>query len=396
MFGSFRLRMALSHAGVLLALLAIVGTTGYFVLARNLDDSLTRSVQATANAEADRLAEDGRLSAPPDSDSPSSAATRIAVFAPDGSIVGESTDVPTWLYPRNKQATTIEVREERVRIVTVAVRGLVGPIGTIVAARSLAPQENLLSHLRWLLIWSGVAAAVLSFGAGWLLAGAAAKPIRDAYTAQERFAADASHELRTPLAFLRSGIEVTAQNDPELGDQMLHEIDYLSSLTSRLLSLARARGGATDVELEPVRVDEIAREAVERASRNLAVDVQIAHDGDPVAFADPVLLEATLDAVLENVSRHGGGRATLSYNAANGHVTIAVADRGPGLSEQQRARAFDPFYRADAARSHANGGAGLGLALAATLTREQQGSIELSETAGGGLTVSITLRAASA
>ncbi|HEV2686010.1 MAG TPA: hypothetical protein VGW79_05185, partial [Actinomycetota bacterium] len=209
MFGSLRLRMALSHAGVLLVLLVGVGISGYFVLAHSLDRSLTRSIEATASAEADRLSEDRQISAPPDSDTPSAAATRIAVYSPAGVIAGEAADVPPWLYPRNEHVVTITAGHERVRIVTVMAHGPAEPIATVVAARSLAPQEDLLSDLRWLLIWGGIGAAVLSFGAGWLLAGAAVSPIRNAYGAQERFAADASHELRTPLAFLRSGAEVT-------------------------------------------------------------------------------------------------------------------------------------------------------------------------------------------
>jgi two-component system, OmpR family, sensor histidine kinase CiaH len=395
MFGSLRLRMALSHAGVLLILLAAVGTSGYFVLAHNLDRSLTSSVVSSAGAEADRLVEDG-VTAPPDSDTPSAAATRIAVYTLDGRIVGEAADVPPWLHPRAQRVATISAQHERVRIVTVTAKHLGVPIATVVAARSLAPQEDLLSDLRWLLVWGGVIAAALSFLAGWFLAGAAAKPIRTAYGAQERFAADASHELRTPLAFLRSGIEVTAQHDPELGDQMLHEIDYLSSLTSRLLALARTHAGRSDVELQPVRVDEITKGSVERATRSSPVEVVISPDGDPIAVADPVLLEAVLDAVLENVSEHGGGEAALSYLAGDGHVTISVADRGPGLTAELRARVLEPFFRADPSRRRTRGGAGLGLALAASLAREQGGSLQLSDTPGGGLTVSITLRAARA
>ncbi|HLW17337.1 MAG TPA: HAMP domain-containing sensor histidine kinase [Actinomycetota bacterium] len=386
--------MALSHAGVLLILLASVGISGYFVLSHNLDRSSTRSIEATAAAEADRLAEEGAISAPPDSDTPSAAATRIAVYSPTGAIAGEAADVPAWLYPRSQHVTTIVVGRERVRIVTEVARATTGPIATVVAAKSLAPQEDLLSDLRWLLVWGGLTAAALSFAAGWLLAGAAVKPIRNAYGAQERFAADASHELRTPLAFLRAGAEVTSEHDAALGDQMLKEIDYLSSLTSRLLALARARSGRSDVVLEPVHVRELVTEAVQRAERNDSARISIEPNTDPVAMADPILLEAALDAVLENVSEHGGGDASLALLSEDGHVAIAVSDRGPGLSRELRARALEPFFRADPARSRSRGGAGLGLALAASLVHEQGGSLDLAESEGGGLRVSITLQAA--
>jgi two-component system OmpR family sensor kinase len=70
---------------------------------------------------------------------------------------------------------------------------------------------------------------------------------------------------------------------------------------------------------------------------------------------------------------------------------VEIADHGPGMTEASRDRAFERFFRADAARARGSGGAGLGLALARALVEAQHGTIELSPTPGGGLTVTIAL-----
>src|SRR5438105_1361962 len=108
--------------------------------------------------------------------------------------------------------------------------------------RSL-PLRMALSHgLVLALILGGLAGVVASMIAGWVLSGRAARPVRRAYDAQAAFASDASHELRTPLAFVRSGVEVLAEHDQELGADVLREIGYLTSITDRLLSMARMQG----------------------------------------------------------------------------------------------------------------------------------------------------------
>jgi signal transduction histidine kinase len=96
--------------------------------------------------------------------------------------------------------------------------------------------------------------------------------------------------------------------------------------------------------------------------------------------------------VLENVARHGGGEAIVSCRKAGDRIRISVADHGPGMSPEHRARAFDRFFRADQARTH-TGGAGLGLSLARSLVESRGGRMWLSETPGGGLTTVIDLPA---
>jgi signal transduction histidine kinase len=387
--------MALSHGGVLLLILVTLGGVGYVLLARSLNRNATGVARAAVAQEADRVAEAGRLVQAPDSDVPSSAEVRVALYDAAGRPVGEPGDAPPWLRPRSDPVTTVRVLGEEVRVITAPLRIHGAMAGTVVAGLSLQPTDHLLDRVRLVLLVGGIAAVALSSAAGWVLAGRAVRPVRRAYEAQAAFAADASHELRTPLAFVRSGVEVLAATDPALGEDVVAEVDHLAAVTDRLLALARSDAGVLPVQVRPVEIRELCESAAERGRRALGVQVDVDMvEGTSKTLcgsADPVALHAALDAVMENVARHGGGKATLTIAPDDGHVSIEVADHGAGLSPDQRRRAFERFYRADPARNREDGGAGLGLSLAKALVEAQHGSIRLAETPDGGLTVAIQI-----
>jgi signal transduction histidine kinase len=393
MFRSLRVRIALSHALVLLVILVALGVTLQYVLARTLDASVTRQLRTSAEGVAERIGEAGRPVPPPDSDVPSDAATRVAVYTPTGVPVGEHAETPSWLRPGGVPVTDLEVSGQRVRVVTAPVSMGGRTIAWVVAGRSMLAEDDLVHRARMLLLAGSVLAVIASLAAGWWLAGRAVRPVERAYDARAAFAADASHELRTPLTFIRQGVEVLAANDPALGDQVLGEVDYMAGLSQRLLLLARAEGGPA-LDLEPVVVSTPIRQAAERSERALGLDVHVNGVDGLTAMADTTALEIALDAVFENVARHGGGSAEVRARRAGNDVVIDVADAGPGLSIDLHGRAFDRFFRADPSRARETGGAGLGLALTRAWVEAQHGHVGLSETPGGGLTVSIELPAA--
>jgi signal transduction histidine kinase len=383
--------MAASHAAVLAVILLGLGLTGLVLLQRSLSNGVTQDLLDAAHREVDRVEEAGRLLPPPDSDVPSSAATRIAVFDAGGMLAGEP-EAPTWLRPSATRVRELQVSGERVRIVTLRATSGGTLLGTVVAGRSLAPEERLLARVRLLLLAGGGVAIALSLLAGWGLSGLAARPVERAYAAQAGFAADASHELRSPLAFVRSGVEVLAEHDRELGAQVLSEVDYLTALTGRLLGLARAERGQTELERAPFDLAEVARAAARRseAAGRTALDLEVS---PARALGDRVATEAVLDALLENVAVHGGGSAQVRVRAEHAEATVRVMDRGPGIPPEMGERVFERFARADPSRARDTGGAGLGLALARALVRAQGGRISLGPTPGGGLTVTVSLPA---
>jgi signal transduction histidine kinase len=393
MFRSLRFRMAVSHAAVLAVILVALGGTGLPLLSRSLDRSATSDLLAAARQEANRIREEGRASPPQDSDVPSKAATRVAVFTSAGQVLGEAGEVPAWLRPSSQQVRDLTIAGEEVRVVTVGVSLGAQPLATVVAGRSLEPEARLLHRLRLLLLLGGLVAVALSLAAGWWLAGRAVRPVQLAYDAQAGFAADASHELRTPLTFVRSGVEVLAEKDPNLGSQVLSEIDYLTGLTQRLLMLARAEQGTMTLDSEPIDLADVCRSAAGRSESASGNKLEL-DGGEARALGDRVATEAALDAVLENVEVHGGGEAAIRWECDGDRSLISVEDHGPGLPPQLARRVFERFARADPSRSRSTGGAGLGLALARALVEAEGGSMWLDDTPGGGVTVRIALPAA--
>ena len=203
-----------------------------------------------------------------------------------------------------------------------------------------------------------------------------------------RFTADASHELRAPLALMRIQLEGALSRSRSRDDykqvleSQLVEVEHLSRLADQLLILARADAGALLPAKEPVDVADFLHEtaarwegiAVERGTR---LDVSAPNSGRMAA--DPALLRRVLDNLIENAFRHTpqGTAVVLRGYAADGGWNVEVADQGPGVAPEDRARLFTRFARTDSARSPENGGAGLGLALSAAIARAHGGTLEL-------------------
>ena len=392
MFRSLRSRMAASHALVLTIILLALGFGLQLVLARTLDRSATDDLFALASGQAQRIEEVGNVIPPFDSDVPSAASSRMAVYqAPDDALVGEPSETPTWLRHYPADVTDLTVSGERVRVVTVPAVIAGRTVAWVAVGRSLVAEDRLVHRVRLLLLVGGALAIVASLVAGWWLAGRAVRPVERAYEAQAGFAADASHELRTPLTFIRSGVEVLAERDPELGRDVLSEVDYLTGLTQRLLLLARAERGAVTLERTTIDVTAACRSAARRSEGADANRLTLDGPNGLVACGDRVGMEAALDAILENVKVHGGGAAELRWRRDDGEAIVSVADHGAGLDADLADRAFERFFRADPSRARDTGGAGLGLALARTLVQAQGGRIWVEPTSGGGLTASIAL-----
>src|SRR5205814_8991521 len=168
---------------------------------------------------------------------------------------------------------------------------------------------------------------------------------------------------------------------------------YLTSLIDRLLRLARTDDGRLLFTPRAVDVGAACLNAARRSRGAHTMRVETSGPLGVVALADPVALEAALDALLENVSVHGGGAAELRWGAGWRRALVEVVDHGVGLAEHQRHLAFRRFFRADPVRARERGGAGLGLPIARGLVLAQAGSISLHTTPGGGLTVRIELPA---
>ena len=213
---------------------------------------------------------------------------------------------------------------------------------------------------------------------------------------QDEFVADASHQLRTPLAALQLRLEnlehdVGGDGKADLA-AALAEVSRLSRLVDGLLTLARAdaaRPAPARIDVGAVVGERVDARSPELVDRGVVADVRV--EERLAALATPGSLEQVLDNLLSNalaVSQPGDTITVEGARAPQG-VVLHVRDEGPGMSGEQRARAFDRFWRAGAPGS----GTGLGLAIVHRLVTADGGDIELLDVMGGGLDVQVTLRA---
>ena len=214
-----------------------------------------------------------------------------------------------------------------------------------------------------------------------------------------RFIADASHELRTPLAAVRAYAELFgrgASAHPEDLERSMsgitREAERMSLLVDDLLLLARLDEGRP-LERKPVDLAAVVREAVD-AARVVEPDRPIELSVEPATVTgDEARLRQVLDNLLANARAHtpAGTPVSVELRQVDGRAELSVADHGPGLTEEQAARVFERFYRADTSRARASGGAGLGLSIVAAVTEAHGGTAEARPTPGGGATFVITL-----
>jgi signal transduction histidine kinase len=211
---------------------------------------------------------------------------------------------------------------------------------------------------------------------------------------QQEFVADASHQLRTPLTALQLRLEnlkrdVTPEGQTQL-EGALAEVERLGQLVDGLLALARADAAETRpvaVELHRVAESRLTAWSAQAESREVRLDGAIPK-GLWVAVT-PGSLDQVLDNLLANAlgfSPKGSGISVEGIRT-DAFVELHIVDEGPGMTEDQRARAFDRFWR-----EGSPGGTGLGLAIAQRLVTADGGELELREASGGGLDAVIRLR----
>lgn len=203
--------------------------------------------------------------------------------------------------------------------------------------------------------------------------------------------ADVSHQLRTPLAALRLRLDLLAQDSDAAAAAELagaqEEIARLSRLVNGLLAVARAENIVTPLVNLPLDVVIRTRVAAWLPAADER-DVRIEADVERVTAR---MGEGHLEQILDNLIANaldvlpGGGAIWITAGAVGDRARIIVADNGPGMSEQQQKVAFRRFATTN------GGGTGLGLAIVDRLTVASGGTAALSDTPGGGLTVTIDL-----
>jgi two-component system, OmpR family, sensor kinase len=312
----------------------------------------------------------------------------------------------------------------------------------LMAGSSLQDRRDQLLQLGSTLAAAGVLGlALISFG-GWMLVGAALRPVDrmrreaaavsaaepqrrlpippgdDELTAlattvndmlerlhlaiehERRFMDDASHELRTPLAVLRSRLELAVSGERSPADlrealrRALSDAEHLSMLAEDLFVLARSRDGGVPVHREDVDVAELAAlAAAGHRPRAEAAGVHLEVEASGLARVDPLRFRQVLDNLLDNAVRHAGadGTVRLSASVTDGILRVVVEDSGPGVAVEVAERAFEPFARGPG--EDPTSGAGLGLSIVRTIAEAHGGAAALERGPEAASRIAVTFRA---
>jgi two-component system sensor histidine kinase KdpD len=168
----------------------------------------------------------------------------------------------------------------------------------------------------------------------------------------------------------------------ELSEAIVGEGNRLSRLVENLLDMSRLEAGKAESHWEPTDLAEVLDAAREATAEPEVVRLAVARDL-PMIAADAAQLERAFANLLENAVRHGGGRPVLVKSRLIGDkITIRVIDQGPGIPESEWRRIFEPFQHGKADR--AQGGAGLGLAIAKGFVEANGGEITVESLPGQG------------
>jgi signal transduction histidine kinase len=220
---------------------------------------------------------------------------------------------------------------------------------------------------------------------------------------QRDFLRGVTHDLQAPLTSIRALATeaIAGVGDSETAEDLAsisHQADRLGRMVGQLLAMSRLEGGALEPRQEVFRPEAIVR----RAWRALHADrpFELNVSGLPhLASADPDRYEQVIWAVLDNAVRYSPAGAEVRVEIV-GALTPAgpvsrtvIRDQGIGMSPDEQGRAFERFYRADAARQVAPNGSGIGLHTADGLVRAMAGRIDIESGPEGGSAISITLPA---
>jgi two-component system sensor histidine kinase MprB len=419
---SIRWRLTLWFVVAMAVLVAAVSIATYLTVRSQLRGSAQSNVRALARAaaaaEPDEIALD-RLAQPGD---------RIWLTGPSGAVVAR-----TFQAPGGTRSQVEAIAASEPGAVTAEAPRPEG--GLAIVARSESALKDTLSTLRWALLGVGLGGLVLAGVLGALLAARALRPVdrmreeadaipgdeldrrlaegrpdelgrlarafnrlleraQRASIEQEHFVADASHELKTPVTAIEGHARITERaldrgdlrQARESAGIVLAEGRRLALMLRELLLLAE--GDGQERHAGPVRLDRIAAEACDDL-RAVDPDRPLELSLEPVSVVgDDGRLRELVHILVDNAFKYSPRDELVEVSVANGEIPLlAVRDHGPGLSDEDRARAFDRFFRGSAA--HGIEGSGLGLAIARSICEHHRATLDLEPAPGGGTTASV-------
>lgn len=455
-----RLRLTVAFAASMAVVLGAVGAFLYARLGTELLWATDAALASRADALASNLDQEGVSFGEGEAELIDPDEAFAQLIDRDGAVVESSSAVSsepllTAAELRNAHVPTffegsVPGVEGGARLLAVPVEGSGGGLFVVVGS-SLEGLRRAQERLALLLAIGGPVALALTSAGGWVLAGAALRPVErmrreasaislsdpdrrlpvpstgdelerlgvtlnsmlgrleEAFERERRFVDDASHELRTPLGILKAELDLASSKARTLAELQAalnsasEEADRLVRLAEDLLVLSRLHRGRLPLDRRDVSLRELVTEAGrphEAGARAAGVQMDI-RAPDEVVRVDPVRVRQALENLIANAVRHAGSGGSVAVEAsqATGEVRFDVSDSGPGFPEDFLEHAFEPFARGgaapDAGASAAAGpaGAGLGLAIVRAVAESHGGEVSAENLPGGGARLTLVVRA---
>lgn len=256
-------------------------------------------------------------------------------------------------------------------------------------------------RIRFLAIWVFSAAALSVFS--YFFTARALQPVVENDEKQRHFISVASHELRSPLAVFKTGLSIL-KTEPDAGKTeriftlLDGEMSRMERLIQDLLCLAKAEHAVLDVQFQKVSLNKLVDDVCEKyillaKERGIILCYQPAGESCD-CICDPQRIEQVIVILLDNALSYtpAGGSVDLALFRSRNRYCIQVADTGTGISDADKKKIFDRFYRSSASRSSKEH-FGLGLSIAGEICKIHRAKILVTDTKGGGSTFTLRLRA---
>lgn len=264
----------------------------------------------------------------------------------------------------------------------------------IVVLSPLQRLEQQIEEQRTRFLLIDIGATILLGIFAWFFTGILLKPIAENQQKQTMFVAAASHELRTPLSVILSAAECCRDAAPERQEGFIRTIYQeglrVSSLVTDMLTLSQSDSHRFPVRKEPTELDTLlmnSYEAFEPLAREKSIQLSLTlPDGAlPLCNVDPERISQVIAILLHNAISYtpNQGRIELSLARHKERFAVSVQDNGIGISDADKKRIFDRFYRVEKSRNRKDH-FGLGLSIAHEIVKAHGGSIQVTDAEGGG------------
>lgn len=437
-FGSLQSRLLLSYLGVIVTILVTSGIAVYEAVAYKLNQQLNDHLLTLAETAAQTLEVvkheyyEHKLGEYPEEyhsqNLPANLSELMAPYKRDGDIkiplqnplhhyqgvewfdekrqllIKEGNLFPSRSLPKNLNTSNFTSGEGTIRTLTLPVlyvspqnrkQELTGYIRVSTSTEALKAE---LVHLRWGLGLGGVVALALTAIGGTWLTRQSLQPIEKSFQQLKQFTADASHELRSPLTVIKTSVGVIQMYperihpaDAEKFEAIASASNQMTRLVEDLLLLARMDRTLATMTHNwiPVPIDEIIEDLLDWAELS-ASQKQITLKSklltNVLVLGDAQQLKRLFANLLDNAVQYtlAGGEVTITIERLEEDALINVRDTGIGIAPEDLPYVFDRFWRADRARTHREGGTGLGMAIAQTIAFTHGGKITVTSQLGLG------------